>query len=420
MLETESNRSGSLNDAPESSANWAKGYGGEPIYLNGTSSIPPVSVSDISPNCVLTKNMSLACCKRGVVALLCNGKKRYTPRSRELGYGGRCCGGLQRVHSQSPALQVLPSITEGSGVMREIVVTSQFRRDYKWWLVWVISFLVSLITPAAFHWLRIEDIVEPLRYPWGLLPAELLLLRNLGELSYWIPIILVLLLIWAICNVPTRRASICSGALLTAIYSSLYAAYCLLVVSMYLVAYAQDLQSTKAEPVRRTSTALHASGDTPSLKQALHITENVNAFDIVDQPWGNLKGTPSELFAQRKISRVVVIANGKGLRSIGMPQIAQAWIDIIRWQKPLSPIDKNSPSTVIGCVILDSGELVVIRRSAGQVIIQVGIDGGSLPAEAFPDILGITARLIDPAGDPAQDEPQTEDSLRTPHSQTQP
>ena len=132
-----------------------------------------------------------------------------------------------------------------------------------WWIVWGFSFLASLITPVVFHWCKIDKIVEPLRYPWGLLPAELLFLRNLGELSFYIPAILILLLIRAIYKTSARRALICSGALLTAIFSSLYGAYCLTVVSMYLVGYTHELQRAKSNEGTPTSSP-HGSLMTPN------------------------------------------------------------------------------------------------------------------------------------------------------------
>lgn len=108
-----------------------------------------------------------------------------------------------------------------------------------WWSIWAITFVVSLLPPIVHHWRRIAETVEPLRYSWrpGLLPAELLLLRHFGELSRWIPVALVGFLATGLYKRQARNAMIATGALLTAIFSSLYAAYCIIVVSMYLVAY---------------------------------------------------------------------------------------------------------------------------------------------------------------------------------------
>ena len=107
-----------------------------------------------------------------------------------------------------------------------------------WWGIWTLAFVVSLLPPAVQHWRKITDIIEPLRYGLTpLLPAELLFLRYLGELSHWIPVALVALLILAVRKPSTRNGSIAFGALLIAVFSSIYCAYSLIVVSMYLVGY---------------------------------------------------------------------------------------------------------------------------------------------------------------------------------------
>jgi len=93
------------------------------------------------------------------------------------------------------------------------------------------------LPPFAHRSRNIAEIIEPLRYPWGLLPAELLFLRYLGELSHWIPAILLGLLYLAVRKQQARRGLIAFGALISAVFSSIYAAYCVIIVSMYLVGY---------------------------------------------------------------------------------------------------------------------------------------------------------------------------------------
>ena len=115
-----------------------------------------------------------------------------------------------------------------------------------WWSLWAGAFIVSLLPPVVYHWRRIAEIVEPLRYQLThFLPAELLLLRHMGEWSHWIPAALLLLLVLGIYRPRFRNRSIVAGVLLTAIFSSIYAAYCLIVVSMYLVGYTQVLQKNQ-------------------------------------------------------------------------------------------------------------------------------------------------------------------------------
>ena len=63
------------------------------------------------------------------------------------------------------------------------------------------------------------------------------MLRHLGELAHWIPSTLLLLLVIGIYRRRARNRSILTGVLITATFSSIYAAYCLIVVSLYLVGY---------------------------------------------------------------------------------------------------------------------------------------------------------------------------------------
>lgn len=116
-----------------------------------------------------------------------------------------------------------------------------------WWSIWIITFTVSLLPPIVYHWRRIADIIEPLRYSWPphFLPAQLLFLRHLGELSHWVPIALLGLLAMGIFKRQLRNAVITTGVLLTAIFSSIFAAYCLIVISMYLVGYTHAVQKNQ-------------------------------------------------------------------------------------------------------------------------------------------------------------------------------
>jgi MFS family permease len=109
-----------------------------------------------------------------------------------------------------------------------------------WWSIWAIAFIFSLLPPIVHHWTRIDDIIEPLRYRLThFLPAELLLLRKMGEWAHWIPAALILVLVVGIYWRRLRNTSIVVGVLISAVFSSIYAAFCLIVVSMYLVSYTQ-------------------------------------------------------------------------------------------------------------------------------------------------------------------------------------
>src|SRR4030095_3594253 len=55
-----------------------------------------------------------------------------------------------------------------------------------WLVFWVLAFLASLLPTIAFAWANVPDVIDPLRYPWGLTPAELLFFRWFSELAPWI------------------------------------------------------------------------------------------------------------------------------------------------------------------------------------------------------------------------------------------
>lgn len=117
----------------------------------------------------------------------------------------------------------------------------RFRDVLGWWMLWLAAFLASLAPPVIHYWRRLPDIIEPFRYPWHLLPADLLMLRWLGELSCWIPCILLAVLFGSIRRPSSRRALIATGASLAAAFSSLYAGYSLLVITTYLPSYSNAM-----------------------------------------------------------------------------------------------------------------------------------------------------------------------------------
>ena len=118
--------------------------------------------------------------------------------------------------------------------------------DRGWWAIWTVAFIISLLPPIVHRWRQIEGIVEPLRYPWGLLPAELLFLRHLGSLSHLIPVLLGGALFIAIYKREIRRGVIATGVLLSFIFSSIYAAYCVIVLSMYLTGFAEATRENQS------------------------------------------------------------------------------------------------------------------------------------------------------------------------------
>jgi len=156
------------------------------------------------------------------------------------------------------------------------------------------------------------------------------------------------------------------------------------------------------------------ANDGISLKDALHLTEGVTSLNIVDPPRNALKGSPLDLFAKHKIERIIAIGDIESPRSILTP-IAQSWIDLVRWSKPLTPINANSPTVIIGFIVMSSGDLVVVRRSEAQIVIQTNTSGGAIPAQEFPDILGITARISKAqAEQPGANQPATKPADKAP------
>ena len=79
-------------------------------------------------------------------------------------------------------LTPIKSISESDGHLAQKVALPS---ELGWWSLWGGSFVLSLVSPFVHHWRHIAEVVEPFRYhdQVGLLPAHLLALRNLGQLS---------------------------------------------------------------------------------------------------------------------------------------------------------------------------------------------------------------------------------------------
>jgi hypothetical protein len=70
--------------------------------------------------------------------------------------------------------------------MKSETSTNRERVPVLWWIVWLFTLLTS-IAPLWIHYFRnVPAIIEPLRYPWGLLPAHFLIFRWFGEIFHWI------------------------------------------------------------------------------------------------------------------------------------------------------------------------------------------------------------------------------------------
>jgi len=133
--------------------------------------------------------------------------------------------------------------------------------------------------------------------------------------------------------------------------------------------------------------------DNRSLREILDLSEDITALQIFDLPKIQLEGKPSDIFRDNRISGIVAIDEFSGPRTIISP-IAQSFIGLVRSENPLSKVNMESHGTVIGMVLLTSGECVLIRRSETQIILQSRNAWGALKRSDFPDILGITASVI--------------------------
>ena len=119
------------------------------------------------------------------------------------------------------------------------------RCSYKWWIIWALSFLGSLLPPIVFHWKSVADIIEPLRFAGMLLPSHLLMFRWLGELSHWMPVILLAVAFLARRMPEKAKGIIYLGASLTGIFSAVYAAYSILIASIYIDGYVEAMRETQ-------------------------------------------------------------------------------------------------------------------------------------------------------------------------------
>ena len=128
------------------------------------------------------------------------------------------------------------------------------RCSHRWWLVLAIAFLVSLLPPIVFHWRNVPDIIEPLRFAGMLLPIDLLLFRWLGELSHWIPVILIVVAVLAKRFPAKAKSIICGGVFLAAVFSTIYAAYSVMMASVYIEGYTRaERRAQEAERNRAGS-----------------------------------------------------------------------------------------------------------------------------------------------------------------------
>ena len=160
------------------------------------------------------------------------------------------------------------------------------------------------------------------------------------------------------------------------------------------------------------TTATNAQDNRP-LREILDLSEDITALEIFDLPKKQLEGKPSDIFRDNRISGIVAIDEYNGPRTI-VSTIAQSFIGLVRSETPLSKVNIVSPGTVIGMVRLNSGESVLVRRSETQIILQFRKAWGALKRSDFPDILGLTVRVIPSKAEQAgADQPATAPALKS-------
>jgi hypothetical protein len=88
-----------------------------------------------------------------------------------------------------------------------------------WWAAWLLILGLASAIPYL-HWrYDVAEIIEPLRYPWGLLPAHWLSFRWCGEIATYAVIFVGFCGIWAWRQPEHRRAVILLAAVAALISS---------------------------------------------------------------------------------------------------------------------------------------------------------------------------------------------------------
>jgi hypothetical protein len=103
-----------------------------------------------------------------------------------------------------------------------------------WMAFWGITFLASILPTISFARANVADVIEPIRYPWGLLPIELLAFRSLSALAPWIPVFVATLFIASLLHRTYRREYFAASSLIAIIYCSFCTAFYAFGWSMHL------------------------------------------------------------------------------------------------------------------------------------------------------------------------------------------
>ena len=118
-----------------------------------------------------------------------------------------------------------------SGVDRDEHPASMPRRQARTALL----SLLLLSCPAPFLYYRLLDQgIEAVRYPWGLLPAHFLFLRYFGQLSGCFPVAIAAALLWSFFRPAHTRQLLTLSTVALLIFAVAFAAYAIALLGLLL------------------------------------------------------------------------------------------------------------------------------------------------------------------------------------------
>ena len=121
------------------------------------------------------------------------------------------------------------------------------RVENGWWMAWL--FVVGLASAIPYlHWrFDVAEIIEPLRYPWGLMPAHWLFFRWTGEVATYVLVFVCFCGVWA-WRQPGHRRAIIVLAAVAALVSSVTSA---MLASRLMISFIhEETQRTAEERLR--------------------------------------------------------------------------------------------------------------------------------------------------------------------------
>lgn len=116
-----------------------------------------------------------------------------------------------------------------------------------WWAAWLAILVLASAIPYL-HWrYDVAEIIEPLRYPWGLLPAHWLCFRWTGEIAAYALMFVCFCGVWA-WRQPEHRQAVVVLAAIAALVSSVGSA--MLTSRLMIALIHEEAQRTKEKQLR--------------------------------------------------------------------------------------------------------------------------------------------------------------------------